>query len=182
MAKEQKAKKVYLETPDAKEGKRSYFDGATILQFQFANGEIVSVNPMDFSAEVRTAAMFHGLSQKLGDAYASSKDADEAWEKFEALRERIAGGEWIAEGESAGPRISLVVKAIVAAKAKAGVTTTEAEVAAKYAQLSKEQQKTVLEDPRIKAEYEALRAAAAAARAAKAAEAADAVHGAGFAI
>jgi hypothetical protein len=188
MAREVKAKKFYIKDVSALEAgnedqrKQSYFEGARLLVFAFANGEQVVVDPAKFNDFTRTAAMYHGLSQKLGDAYASSKDADEAWEKFESLREQLEAGNWLAERESAGPRISLVVKAIVAAKAKAGVTVTEEEVAAKYNEMDKERQKTVLQDPRINAEYQRIRAEQAAERAAKAAEAANAAAEAGTEI
>lgn len=180
MARELKAKKVYVSSTET-EGKRSYFADATGLEFRFANGETVAVDPNGFSDTVRTAAMFHGFSQKLGDAYATSKDADEAYDKFMSLKERLEAGEWIAEGESAGPRISMVILAIVAAKAAAGQTVTESEVAEKYHAMDKERQKALMEDPRIKAAYEALRAEAAAERARKAAAKAEGEAG-GFAI
>lgn len=186
MPKTQKCAKVYIgttddaETKSGKQEKRSYFDGATHLELRFVSGETVKVNPDEFSDTVKVAALFHGLSQKLGDTYAGA-DADEAYDKTMALFERLQGGEWIAERESAGPRISTVVEAIVAAKAKAGVTVTIDEVAAKYKALDKDAQKDVLNDPRIKAEYEAIKARRAQERADKAA--AKAAEGEGeFAI
>lgn len=183
MAKQSKCEKRYV-TPSDTEGKRSWFDGATALEFRFANDVTEAVNPNDFSDDMKIAFMFFGVSEKLGNAYAGAKDPDDAYEKFMALKEQIESGNWVSEREGAGPRISLVVKAIVAAKAKAGVETTEEEVAAKYQELSKEQRSTILEDKRINAEYQRIRAEQAAERAAKAAAAAGAepTTGEGFAI
>lgn len=42
----------------------------------FGNGESLSVDPAALSEEVRTAAMLHGLKQKLGDAAAISRNPD----------------------------------------------------------------------------------------------------------
>lgn len=172
MAKEAKAKKIYVSAEDT-DGKQSYFPEAERIEFRFSNGETVPVDPDKFSEDLRRAAMFHGFSQKLGDSYASTKDVEEAYEKFMAMLEQVEAGNWLAERESAGPRISLVVKAIVAAKAKMGVEADEATVAATYKEMSKERQKTVLKDDRINAEYQRLRAEQAAERAAKAAAAAE---------
>jgi hypothetical protein len=172
MAKEAKAKKVYVSTTET-DGKQSYFPEAEKLEFRFANGETVAVDPNEFDDSVRTAAMFHGLSQKLGDAYAGTKDAEDAHDKFMAMLEQIQSGNWLAERESAGPRISLIVQAIVAAKAAQGVEVSEKDVAETYQAMPKERQKTVLKDARINAEYQRIRAEQAAARAAKAAQAAD---------
>lgn len=171
---EKKCTKTYLPSADAdveKTGTRSWNKDATVLQFAFENGEKIAVNPNDFPEEMRVAFMFFGVSEKLGNAYASSKDADDAWEKFESLREQIMAGNWVSERESAGPRISLMIKAIVAAKLAQGVTVTEADVAAKYAALDKDGKAQVAKDPFINAEYQKLRAQEAMARAQKAADA-----------
>lgn len=42
----------------------------------FGNGESLSVDPAALSEEIRTAAMLHGLKQKLGDAAAISRNPD----------------------------------------------------------------------------------------------------------
>lgn len=172
MAREVKAKKAYVSDAD-KDGKQSYFKGAQRLEFRFANGTTESIDPNALTPDIRTAAMFHGLSQKLGDAYASSKDVDEAYEKFMAMKEQVEAENWLAERESAGPRISQVILAIVAAKAAAGVEVTEAEVAEKYKAMDKDQQKSLMKDPRINAQYQRIKAEQAAARAEKAMAAAE---------
>jgi len=176
MAKEVKCTKRYISADDV-EGKQSYFAGASALEFRFANGETETVKPNDLDDSIKLAAMFHGLSQKLGDAYASSKDADEAYDKFMSLKERIEIGEWLAERQSAGPRISQVIRALVAAKAASGVTITEEDMAAKYHALDEDQKKAIVKDPRVDAQLQKIKAEAAAARAAKAAEAAQGAEG-----
>lgn len=49
-------------------------DGRLIMTF--GNGESLSVDPATLSDEIRTAAMLHGLKQKLGDAAAISRNPD----------------------------------------------------------------------------------------------------------
>lgn len=46
------------------------------LIMTFGNGESLSVDPATLSDEIRTAAMLHGLKQKLGDAAAISRNPD----------------------------------------------------------------------------------------------------------
>lgn len=184
MPRENVCKKVYV-SPEDTEGRRSWFPGATAIEFRFADDETETVTPDAFSDAIRTAAMFHGFSQKLGDSYADRKNKDGTpIELFLAMKEQLEADNWVAEGESAGPRLNLVIKAIVAAKAKAGITVTESDVAAKWHELDKDGKKSVMEDLRIKAEYERLRAEAAAERAKRAAERADATDAGseGFAI
>lgn len=47
-----------------------------LLTITFGNGEQITVNPTALSDEIRTAAMLHGLKQKLGDAAAISRNPD----------------------------------------------------------------------------------------------------------
>lgn len=46
------------------------------LIMMFGNGEGLTVDPAALSDEIRTAAMLHGLKQKLGDAAAISRNPD----------------------------------------------------------------------------------------------------------
>ena len=73
------------------------------------------------------------------------------------MQEQLTSGNWIAEGESAGPRISLIVEAIVAAKAKVGVVLTIETVTEKYKALDKAGQKDIREEKLVAREYEAIK-------------------------
>jgi len=180
------AKKVYTYA-DGSEG-RSFKPGATGLRFDFIGDdgetvtESVAVNPDNYPENIQTATRWHGLAQKLGDAYAgSSKSEKSPFELFEEMNESLMEGTWVAEGESAGPRTTLVLDAllavVVAAKKLDLAKMGEEKVAELRANLAKsietkEQKAEALKDKRIAAEYERLRAERAAAKAKAAAEAA----------
>lgn len=166
---EAKAKKSYF-LQDGTEV-RSASPEAVRLQFSFANGDTLNVDPSKLSEQVRYCAMFHGLAQKIGDSYAGSKTPDEASEEASSLWERLEAGEWIAERESAGPRISLILAAIVKARADAGKPFTDAEQAERAEKLKtdKTYRESAMANPAVKAAYAALQAERAAERAAKAA-------------
>ena len=65
------------------------------LAFQFANGQEVVVNPETLPLEIQTAAMLHGLSQKLGDSYANAQgDVEWAYNQFLEVFQNIQAGDW----------------------------------------------------------------------------------------
>lgn len=166
---EAKARKSYF----LKDGTevRSATSEAVRLQFTFANGDKLDVDPTRLSESVRYCAMFHGLAQKIGDSYAGSKTPDEASEEASSLFERLEAGEWIAERESAGPRISLILAAVVKARADAGKPFTDVEQAERGERLKtdKAYRDSVMANGAVKAAYAAIQAQRAAERAAKAA-------------
>lgn len=167
---EAKAKKSYF-LQDGTEV-RSATPEAVRLSFAFANGDKLDCDPSKLSESVRYCAMFHGLAQKIGDSYAGSKTADEASEEASSLWERLEAGEWIAERESAGPRISLILAAIVKARADAGKPFTDVEVTERTEKLKtdKTYRESAMANPAVKAAYAAIQAERAAERAKKAAE------------
>lgn len=165
---EAKAKKSYF-LVDGTEV-RSATPDAVRLTFAFANGDKLDVDPSKLNDEVRKCAMFHGLAQKIGDSYAGSKTPDEASEEASALWERLEAGEWIAEREAAGPRISLILAAIVRARADAGKPFTDAEVAERTERLKtdKPYRESVMANAAVKAAYATIQAERAAEKAKKA--------------
>ncbi len=167
---EAKAKKSYF-LNDGTEV-RSATPEAVRLTFSFANGDRLDVDPTKLNEQVRYCAMFHGLAQKIGDSYAGSKTPDEASEEATSLWERLEAGEWIAEREAAGPRISLILAAVVKARADAGKPFTEAEQAERSQRLKddKAYRESAMANMAVKAAYAAIQAERAAERAAKAAE------------
>lgn len=183
------AKKVY-HYADGETG-RSFKPGCTALDFQFLDSmgekvvDTITVKPSDFPDNVQEAAGWHGLAQKIGDSYAGRKDADQsAFEMASEMVEALKEGTWVAEGESAGPRTTLVLSAlanVVAATKKIDLAKLETDKPEDFKTLmdglhksiaTKEQKAAALKDARIKAEYERLKAEAAAERARMAAEAA----------
>lgn len=174
---EAKAKKSYY-LQDGTEV-RSATPEAVRLQFTFANGDRLDVDPSKLSEQVRYCAMFHGLAQKIGDSYAGSKTPDEASEEAMALYERLESGEWIAERESAGPRISLILAAVVKARADAGKPFSAAEQAERGERLKtdKAYRESVMANAAVKAAYATIQAERAAERAAKAQAEAGAATG-----
>ena len=78
--------------------------GAEALVFRFPGG-ILMAAPSALTTEVQYALMFHGLKQVLADTGAGREPGE-----FEALArkrwETLASGQWGAERESSGPRMT----------------------------------------------------------------------------
>lgn len=91
---------------------------AVALVISFANGKELVVEPKSFNQSISTCLLLHGISQKLGDSYASTSDADEAYDKAANLFEALSGedGEWLQRGEAAGPRVTVLAEAVARAK------------------------------------------------------------------
>ena len=102
-----KAKKEILET----EGK------VTGVRFDFNNGETFTVT-LDDIVQWNLLERFalHGVSQKLGDSYASQKDVGDAVEAFISTLNQVKSGKWSEGGEGGGGAgLSILVKALVEA-------------------------------------------------------------------
>ena len=126
-------------------------------------GDTIEVSIDDFPQEILTCAMWHGLSQKIGDA-ASGKSGQDATEALLDTIEALKGGEWVKERQSAGPRVGDVAVALV----RLGKFESEAE-AAEYLSGLKESDPDKLKAIRghsaVKAAVAAIRAERAAAKA-----------------
>lgn len=89
---------VLLEYITMKVCKKSYVlaaDGSrTALSFSFANGEVRTVRLQEFASNVQNAAAWHGLSQKLGDAFASSLTTADAVSAFDETFAQLQAGDW----------------------------------------------------------------------------------------
>ena len=102
-----------------------------LIEFVF-EGDLpkITVIAADLNSTVREHAMLHGLSQKIGDAAAISKDETNNYTVTEAMRrdaclamiEQLRGGDWNAKGRAA-PKQD---KSILAIAAKRGCTYDEA--------------------------------------------------------
>lgn len=70
----------------------------------------IMVNPANLSAEVRDAALLHGLKQKICDAAALERDPatgrsatpEDKYKAMRAVADRLHAGEWNARGEGDG--------------------------------------------------------------------------------
>jgi hypothetical protein len=110
----------------------------------------------DFSPDIQLHLALHGLSQKLGDAYSSSKgDVDAAEKMFNDALAQLTAGEWRAargEGESK-PRTTELAEAIARIK---GVDVAVVQEGLKTA--TEEQLKTMRSNERVKATIAIIRA------------------------
>lgn len=89
--------------------------GNVFLRIDFRNGKTVKLSSEDLSREVLLRAAAHGLSQKVGDSYASSKDVDDMHLSAEEMVKRLLAGEWAAvrEGGDSMSGASVIIKALV---------------------------------------------------------------------
>lgn len=165
---------------------KSYDADAGTFTLAFLDGQTISGSLKDLQSPVVQQAALHGLLQKIGDAAASHGDnPEEAFESCMAVFERLKMGEWKKPAEKGeGARPTMVFEAIIRAYRKMGKEVALADVQAKFSgEEGEERRKAILKDPRVKAEYEALKAEAAVKRAEAAAKAAgDATSGDGLSL
>lgn len=166
--KQSKATKRYLN--DAGEESAHAKEGYSTLRFQFNGGGKHDIKLDDIHPSLHGILAMHGLSQKLGDTYAGDESVADAEESFTTMLERLKAGDWVSDRTGLGPSPVLILEAIAAAKAEAGLPH-DAE-AAKEKYKTKEAREAALAVPAVKKHYERLRAERAAAKAAEAAKAA----------
>jgi hypothetical protein len=90
-------------------------DGAVSVRLDFRNGKSVVITQADLSASTLLQAAGHGISQKVGDSYASEKDVDDMFLAAEEMANRLKAGDWrvTREAGSSMAGASLVIKALV---------------------------------------------------------------------
>lgn len=168
-----KATKRYLN--DAGEESAHAKAGFDTLQFTFNGGGVHRVTLLEIPSTLHGILAMHGLSQKLGDTYAGDESVADAEESLTTMLERLKAGEWVSDRTGLGPSPVLILEAIKAAKADAGLPHDEAAAKEKYK--TKEEREKALSVPAVKSHYERLRAERATAKAAEAAKAAAANAG-----
>lgn len=149
-----------------KVAEKSYDEEDKTFSIVFADGATAEVKLESLPANIVTLLALHGLSQKLGDSYASVKgDVGEAKKKFEAVLNQLINGEWkkAREGGEGGAKVTELAEAIARYKG-ADIEKANAVVA----KASAEQQKQWKANPKIKALIAEIRAEKAAKRAAEA--------------
>jgi hypothetical protein len=130
--------------------KKSYDMVAGVWTFEAEDGTKQTLNESALSDEIKRQAMFHGISQKIGDAYAGAGKATdpEAYAK-EAVAETIAqlttnGGTWKAAG-GGGTRYGFLVQAVALVSGK-----PLEEVATLVKAMSEKEQKELQAKPKVK--------------------------------
>ena len=162
-------KKTYIGADG--EETRSAKEGATVLRFQFTNGNTHDVKLHVHPHSIVTCLGWFGISEKYGNSYAKSDgSADVAEEKFLAMQEQLVGGVWVTESE-AGDRPSMVCDAICAALEANGEKVDDAR-REKIREMIKEKDvlADVKKDDAVKAQLERIKAERAVARAKDAAK------------
>ena len=130
---------------------------AVALVISFANGQDLTIEPRMFNETVRQCFALHGMSQKFGDSYAGVGTADAAYDACATLVEAMSGddGSWLQNGESAGPRVSMLAEAV--ARAKPEKYTVES-AAAMLKEKDKAARASIAAIPTIKTAFAAIRA------------------------
>jgi flavin-binding protein dodecin len=154
--------------------KKETAEDASSVTFTFSNGHSFTAAVSDFSDSIKARLLAHGISQKIGDSYASVKGiVDDAIENAEATYETLKNGEWSDRAEGVGPRPSMVADAIAQTLRDTGETVDEARMLSIREKVKvKETREGALKNPAIKAVYEQMRLEAAKARTQAAIEAA----------
>lgn len=139
------------------------------LTIVLGNGKSFSISKDEVDASIHDDVFMHGLSQKIGDSYASAKgDYAFAEENIQRVIDQMKNGEWRAARASGGgeskPRITELAEAIAQLK---GVPV-DAAVAA-LATKSEDEKKAIRNNAKIKLIIQQIRTA----KAAKAAEKAE---------
>lgn len=118
---------------------------ATGVRFDFANGESDTTSLEDlvkWGLFERSAA--HGISQKLGDSYASKDSVDDCQETYMETKLQLSQGKWAEGREGGGAGSSVLLKALVEATGQ----TPEA-VRATLATLSPKEKLVLRAEPQL---------------------------------
>jgi hypothetical protein len=132
-------------------------DAAPGLAISFPDGSSASVNLADLPPDVVTRLAVHGLSQKVGDSYASAGKAENplgyAKEAVKETIEQLIAGLWRVTAGPGEPRVTQLARAV----ARAFGITEEAAVATftdKEESMSEEEYKAFVKqvkaDPAVK--------------------------------
>ena len=153
------ASKVYVNA-DGSESAHASPD-ANSLEFRFADTPqtVLTLSLADVGPACTAAATFHGLSQKIGDAYAGADSVEQAIESAQAVIERLGVDDWVKARESAGPRVTILADAIKVCLEANGETVDDARYQSIRTEKlkTKEQREGALANPAVKAEYERIR-------------------------
>lgn len=91
--------------------KKTVDTSAAVVAFAFTNGKELTAALDGLAEDVLKRLALHGLSQKLGDAYAGAESVDDAYEAAADVYETLKGGKWT-ERTAGEPRTSSLVEAL----------------------------------------------------------------------
>lgn len=64
------------------------------VRWYFSTGDMRIASLIDYQESIQVGFSLHGVSQKLGDCYASAITAQEALESWDSLNGQLIGGDW----------------------------------------------------------------------------------------
>lgn len=77
-----------------KKASKTVAEDFSAVTFTFADGRALTVEMIGLNDELRRRGLVHGISQKVGDSYASAETIDEAYEAAADVVESLGRGEW----------------------------------------------------------------------------------------
>ena len=128
--------------------------GESFVRFEFADGDYMQCDISKLSQDMLVKLALHGISQKVGDSYASAESVKEAKINAKAVWDNLSAGVWAVRAVKGGK----IVEALSRATGQPYDVCLE-----KYASMTDEQKKDLRKHKDIKlalAEIEAERAAA----------------------
>lgn len=144
--------------PRAKVLEKDYSDDFAVVTIKFLeSGDSLEVNVGDLSEEIRSAALCHGLVQKLGDA-AAGKSGDDAREAVMSVYERLIAGDWTKGKDVSGPRPSMVADAVMAHLTATNTPFEKEAILSKYTgKGTEDNRKRALGNAGVKYQYEKIK-------------------------
>ena len=82
------------------------------VTFAFIDSESVTCDMADLPTDIVQALAVHGLSQKLGDSYASAESVEEARSAMVAVWDNLLAGNWNAKVSRGGKLVEAMVRAL----------------------------------------------------------------------
>ncbi len=147
------------------EGKahRSAVVGQVAIMFLFTSGDDILIWRDDLSEKIWEPASWHGFGNKISDCFAGQlKSGDDPYDNATAMIEQLTADNWVTESKASGPRIGLLVEAVIAAMVKAGKTPDAAGIGERMK--DKEHAKRARSNPSVDVEYKRLESERQAAR------------------
>ena len=152
------AKKVYID----KDGTESKFPAPSTVscELRFGDGAgVIVVNMNDIGKGCRIAGQWHGVADKLANAYNRAENCAEAFASATAMLERLVENEWVKPGTGAGPSTNFLVLAIIRLIEGKGEEVDDARKAGIREKVTgKDNRASVMANPAIAASYKVVQA------------------------
>ena len=127
----------------------------TGIRFDFAHGATFLASIADLPASILAQAAAHGLSQKLGDSYASKKlSAEDAVEAVQKIWEALKNGDWSIRSSEVGE--SLAGTGVLTAALSRVYNAPVEQVKEILKGMSAKEKQSLRVDPAISAEIQAI--------------------------